>query len=116
MLVDLDTEKGETVLIQNPDKYIYAGEIWPIKITAVSVASQSNKRTVSIQFTIEWKDPCTEAELFPALFGDTPLEMNLYSVLKISYSSMEHVSDVDCGGYTNQFKYVDGPAKGDTEP
>ena len=26
------------------------------------------------------------------------------------------MSDIDCGGYTNQFKYIDGPALDASEP
>ena len=88
-------------MIRNQDKYSFAGQTWTVKITAESPTSKDANRSASIQFTIEWKDPCAESELFPALFNDTPLEMDLYSVMKISYNSMEHMSGVDCGGYTN---------------
>ena len=47
---------------------------------------------------------------------DTPLTVDLYSELNLGYNSMLHLSDVDCGGYTNQFKYIDGPALDGSEP
>ena len=54
--------------------------------------------------------------MLPAFFMDTPLTVKLYSELSLSYNTMLHLSDVDCGGYTNQFKYIDGPALDGSEP
>ena len=64
---------------------------------------------------IQWQDICMEAELLPAFFMDSPVSINLFDDLSIGYSTMMDMSGEDCGGYTNVFKYVDGPAIDDSK-
>ena len=114
-MISIDDKTGSLV-IQNSDNYSFAAQIWTVEVTAESPASEQTTKSTSIQFLIEWIDPCSNAELLPAFFIDTPLTVELYSELTLTYSSMLHMADIDCGGYTNQFKYIDGPALDASEP
>ena len=112
--ISIETSNGQ-ILIDNLDQYSFHGQTWTVLVDAKNLRSTTENKSASIQFTVEWKDPCYDSELLPAFITDSPTTIDLFSTMTIVYSSMLDMSGNDCGGFTNSFKYISGPAFDDQE-
>ena len=117
MLVQHNESDGQ-ILISNDADYQQSGKTWNLVATVQSLKSTADKKEDSIEFSIEWRDPCSYSELdAPAFADDSPTEFFLFDTLEIPFSSLVDLTyGKDCGGYTNDLVYVSGPAADSSQP